>query len=120
MEWSIATVNVLEEGFTMRSVAHVVLGLALLSACNSLAQGADPPPTSVEFAQLSYPASGNIQLDEGTVDLWIISDFDTDYPPDKSGKDLNWQATLFNVVFPEQKSHYPLYFIAWANGFAWV
>jgi hypothetical protein len=104
----------------MKSAAYVVLGLSLLVVGTPFTRAANPPPASVEFGLISYPASGNIQVDEGTVDLWIVNDFDSDYPPDKSGKDLNWQATLFNVVFPEQNWHYPLYFIAWANGYAWV
>jgi hypothetical protein len=78
---------------------------------------AQAPPPLAEFGTLDYPARGNIQLDEGTLDLWVISNFDTDFKPQK---DLAWQATLFNLVFPEEGWHYPLYFIPWANGFALV
>src|SRR5262245_10972632 len=93
-----------------------LVAASLLWLMATLTHAQAPPPPS-EFGALEYPARGNIQLDEGTVDLWVISNFDTDYKPQK---DLAWQATLFNIVFPEENWHYPLYFIAWANGFALV
>ena len=43
----------------------------------SIAYAQSPPPPA-EFGSLTYPARGNVQLDEGTLDLWVISDFDTE------------------------------------------
>lgn len=91
-------------------------GLLWLTIAGASRAQAPPPPA--EFGSLTYPARGNIQLDEGTLDLWVISDFDTDHVPSK--EQGSWQATLFSLVFPEEKWHYPLYYIAWGNGFALV
>lgn len=72
------------------------------------------------FGGITYPAKGNIQLDEGTLDLWVISNFDTDYEIDKSPADHNWRACLFNLLFPEDNSHYVLQYISWGRGFAMI
>ena len=105
-----------------RSLLSPVFRLAplfLLFAFAGFAHAQSPaPPPPAEFGTLTYPARGNIQLDEGTVDLWVVSNFDTDHVPAKG--EPGWQATLFSLVFPEHNWHYPLYYIAWGNAFAFV
>ena len=91
--------------------------LALFAAS---AHSEQQPPPPGEYGALEYPARGNIQLDEGTVDIWVTAIFDTDFKADRTGKIGAWQATLLDLVFPDENWHYPLYFIAWANGFAFV
>jgi hypothetical protein len=99
----------------MRNNQALAAALILLG---TLAVHAQAPPPPAEHGTLTYPARGNIQLDEGTLDLWVISDFDTDHVPAKG--EPGWQATLFSLIFPDEGWHYPLYFITWGNAFAFV
>ena len=86
----------------------------------AVATHAQTLPAMAEFGDLTYPASGNIQLDEGTVDLWVSIPFDTDVKElSASGEDRR-RAALFTLVFPDENWHYTLYFIHWADAFAMV
>jgi hypothetical protein len=76
-------------------------------------------PAMADKGGLTYPASGNIQLDEGTLDVWVISNFDTDATPAKPAADQR-AATLFSLTFPDENWKYVIYFIPWANAFALV
>lgn len=51
----------------------------LLLAVQIVSLGAEPssPGAPRRFASLTYPAAGNIDLDEGTVELWLIANSDT-------------------------------------------
>lgn len=103
----------------MKSILQRALpGLLLCSMV--LAAQADTPPASAKFGSLSYPAKGNIQLDEGTLDLWVISNFDTDSPLDKTPQGRNWRALLIALNFPEEKWKYVMQFIEWGNAFAMI
>jgi hypothetical protein len=68
------------------------------------------------FGQLMYPAKGNIHLDEGTVELYVISGFDSE----EEWKHTSSYAVLFDVVFPELNWHYVLNFITWQHGISMV
>ncbi len=68
------------------------------------------------FAHLSYPARGNIQLDEGTVELYVTSGFDSE----EEWKHTSSYAVLFDVVFPEENWHYVMNFITWSHGISMV
>lgn len=79
-------------------VLSAALALALLS---SAALVAEEPPGR-KYGNLLYPARGNIQLDEGTLELWLISDFD---PQDKAAR-----CMPFDLIF-EDGSHFVLMLI---------
>lgn len=66
-----------------------------------------------QFASLTYPAKGHFQLDEGTVELWIVPGFDAN---DKT----NAAATYFNLVLPEQAGHFVLMHVSWGGALAMV
>lgn len=85
--------------------------MTILFACAVLAQQPDHT-----FGYLTYPARGNIQLDEGTVELYVISGFDSE----EVWKHTSSFAVLFNVVFPELNWHYVVNFITWHHGISMV
>ena len=71
---------------------------------------------SRQWGYLKYPAHGNIQLDEGTVELYVVSGFDSEE---------NWKgdpphATFFDLVFPDENFHYVISFIGWSRGISMV
>jgi len=87
--------------------ASLWMALFLLFSAPALAQ------TPRQFGSLSYPAPGNLEWDEGTVELWFVSDFDADAR--KAG------ATLFDIQSPAAEQwHYILSFIPWGQALAMV
>lgn len=66
------------------------------------------------YADLVYPAAGNIELDEGTVEVWVIGQFDAAGPVTNSS---SW-CTPFNLVFPD--ASYTLTYITWGKAFAQI
>jgi len=95
-------------------------GAVALGLCLMTQTFAQEVPQDIAFGSLAYAARGNIQLDEGTLDMWVISNFDTrEKLPDAKGGDRR-AALLCDLVFPEEKWHYPLFFIGWSNAFAFV
>jgi len=97
-------------GSRLKSVLRTaaVVTATLVSVC------AQQPPHT--FAALTYPARGNIQIDEGTVELYVISGFDSE----EEWKHTSSYAVLFDVVFPEANWHYVLNFITWHHGISMV
>ena len=68
------------------------------------------------YGNLTYPAKGNIQLDEGTVELYVISGFDSQ----EEWKHASTYGTLFNIVMPEENWSYTLTFITWGHAIAMI
>ena len=101
-----------------RQIVNLMLVAILISYAAIAAHAQLAPPS--EFGNLVYPAKGNIQLDEGTLDLWVISQFDTDCPAHKTDADQNWRALLFELVLPDDKAKCIIHYISWANCFAMV
>jgi hypothetical protein len=66
-----------------------------------------------QFGNLIYPARGHIQLDEGTVELWIVCGYDVEDKQKAAG-------TYFNLVFPDPPAHYVLTHIGWGGALAMV
>jgi hypothetical protein len=69
-----------------------------------------------KYGNLIYPAAGNIQLDEGTVEIWLISGFDSE-PETKDS--ASW-CCPFDLIFPSENAHYILNFITWGKALAQV
>ncbi len=69
-----------------------------------------------KYADIYYPALDNIQLDEGTVELWVIGDFDSDIENKTS---TSW-CTPFDLVFTEEKAHFPITFLTWGHALAQI
>lgn len=65
------------------------------------------------YGNLTYPAKGNIQLDEGTVELYVTSGFDFEAEGQTYG-------TLFDLIFPDEKWHYVIMCINWSHGISMV
>jgi hypothetical protein len=100
---------------------HSLVGMVCLLFCfsGSAISRAQLPPQA-EFGGITYPAKGNIQLDEGTLDMWVISQFDTDTPPHKTEGGRNWRAAFFNLVFSDDKASFIIHYLSWAQCFAMV
>lgn len=90
-------------------MTNIFCALTPLIALGATALSAQTP----QCASLSYPAKGHFDLDEGTVELWIVPGFDAD---DKH----NSAATYFNLVLPEQAGHYVLMHVGWGGALAMV
>ena len=90
------------------------LALTLLVALTALPVRAEPPPRV--HGNLIYPARGNIQLDEGTLELYVISGFDSE----EEWKQKSPYGTLFDLAFPDENWHYVLSFITWSHGISMV
>src|ERR1051325_2940565 len=80
----------------------------------SITAHAGPPERT--YGGMSWPAKGNIQLDEGTVELYVISGFDSQ----EEWKHTSTYGTLFNIVMPEENWHYVVTFITWSHAIAMV
>ena len=76
------------------------------------------PPA--QFGNLVYPAPGNIHLDEGTLDLWLIGDFDTDRDKATATGPDNRSAVFFMLMFPDENWKYSFFFVGWADALALV
>ncbi len=79
------------------------------------AKEAPPPgkkaPATRQFANLAYPGLGNIQFDEGTLEMWVISDLDFD---NKSAG-----GTVFDIRFLDGSAdHYGMVYLS--HHFAFV
>lgn len=67
------------------------------------------------FGSITYPAPGNLDWDEGTVELWIVNDFDTGVP--KNANNMH----LFDIRLPSNDgAHYYLGYINWGNSLAQI
>ena len=78
----------------------------------ALSTGAQQPR---EFATITYPAPGNLDWDEGTVELWIVDQFATSIP--KNPNAMN----LFDIRLPAlDGAHYYLGYVGWANSLAQI
>lgn len=64
-----------------------------------------------KYGNLIYPASGNIELNEGTVEIWLISGFDSE--PER--KDSSSWCSPFNLTFPSDNAKYVLNFLTWGK-----
>src|SRR5262249_52989967 len=88
---------------TTRLTSIVVLFAAILTTTGSApgqdltpAKPAAPPAGAKVYGSLSYPAAGNIQLDEGTIEIWVTTNVDTTIRP-PNGE--NWGVCLFDLQF---------------------
>lgn len=73
---------------------------AFLLAHASLASAAEPK----QYGSITYPAAGNIDLDEGTFDIWVVCGYDTDAPNKQQHT-----MTIFDLKpIPEEPFHYYL------------
>lgn len=82
--------------------------------CVTLNASAQQPART--YGGVSWPTRGNIQLDEGTVELYVISGFDSQ----EEWKHSSTYGTLFDVIFPDENWHYVLNFITWSHALAMV
>jgi hypothetical protein len=87
------------------SIAALLLGVTISSA-----HAQQPART---YGNLTYPAKGNFQLDEGTVELYVTSGFDFEEAGATYG-------TLLDLIFPEEKWHYVIACINWSHGISMV
>jgi hypothetical protein len=64
----------------MNKIITRLLLLAFVSMCFAAAPASRPveAPSNTKYGGISWPAPGNFELDEGTVELWMRADFDTD------------------------------------------
>ncbi|MBI4028413.1 MAG: hypothetical protein HY360_25735, partial [Verrucomicrobia bacterium] len=102
--------NIFATGF---GCAFATLGLCALVALCLLPNAA---AADRKYGNLIYPARGNIELDEGTAEIWLISGFDSE--PEK--KDAASACSAFNLIFPSNNAKYVLNFITWGKSFAQV
>ena len=85
-----------------RASMMLVAGLAALIVSGS-AHTADLQP-GWKYGSVSYPAPGNFDLDEGTMEMWVAADMDTE--------DKKFGAMLFDLQAPQGESwHYPIMFV---------
>jgi hypothetical protein len=88
-----------------------MLMITILFAVLATGASAQKP---VSFGSLTYPAPGNIDWDEGTLELWIVNQFET---VPKSTNSMN----LFDIRLPSSDgAHYYLGYIGWANSLAQI
>lgn len=73
----------------------LVLCLALLGA----GAGADDLPSGLSYGQVVYDAAGNLQLDEGTIELYLRVDFDSTRP----FKDVYTHGPLVEIDMPQRR-----------------
>jgi hypothetical protein len=84
---------------TCRKLASTALALLVVSATFVAAE--DPPGR--KYGMLTYPARGNLHLDEGSLEMWLSLDFDA--------KDKTIRCMPFDLLF-EGGSHCVLMMIA--------
>jgi hypothetical protein len=83
--------------------------LAFLLVCWTATAFAQPR----QFGNIAYPAPGNIQLDEGTVEVWLTSYFDSEAKATECG----W-ASFFDLRTPDQTLTCSLMFLTWGKALA--
>jgi hypothetical protein len=80
-----------------------------LFACTALTR-AQTPKT---FGGISFPAPGNIDLDEGSVELWVVNNYDS--------TDKKSAAGFFDIQAPPGEMwHYVLMHISWGQSIAMI
>ncbi|MBI4027426.1 MAG: hypothetical protein HY360_20745 [Verrucomicrobia bacterium] len=88
--------------------------LSLIACALLLATVLNANAAGRKYGNLIYPARGNIELDEGTVELWLINGLDMG----AASKEL--AACPFDLIFPDQNAHYILNYIHWGKAIAQV
>lgn len=88
---------------TLGSAARIARNTAAMAL---LAWFALPGPNDARAQQVTYPALGNIDLAEGTIEMWIVPRFDPDTLLGGGDSPPNWRRSLMWI---EQESDAPNY-----------